>query len=403
MSTQISILFMAIASRANANGELPVYCRLTLAKRQRRFMIGCTIPLNMWDQAKQRARGTTAKAIAVNTNIHSISKQIFKAESELLKQGEPFEVEEIMLLVQGKERSTYKTLNQLYEYRFKQMKKLEGIDYAKSTIRKFVELAATVKCFVQQEFNAEDIALSKINNQFIHRLEAWLKTERNMKQVSANKVIQKLKSVVSRAVDYGWLASNPFPGHRFKHERISVVYLTIDELEQLENYSFAQQRLVRVRDIFLFSVYTGLHYLDAMSLTRSNIIKGVDGKEWIKYLRQKTGKWIHIPLLQKAKNLIEKYSTENSQSGYLVPRISNQKMNSYLKEVADIAGIKVNLTHKIARKTFGSLLLYYDVPMKVVSELLGHSSVVITERHYAQVELKKIGGEMSKVDVVLST
>ena len=116
-----------------------------------------------------------------------------------------------------------------------------------------------------------------------------------MQLVTLNKVIQRFKSIVNIAVENEWIDRNPFPGHRFKHDRINVVFLTVDELAKLEHWNFRTTSVSRVRDIFLFSVYTGLHYSDAMSLTNDNIVKGVDGKEWIKYLRQKTDKWIHVP------------------------------------------------------------------------------------------------------------
>lgn len=180
-----------------------------------------------------------------------------------------------------------------------------------------------------------------------------------------------------------------------------MIYLTIDELEKLEKYKFVQQRFDLVRDLFLFSVYTGLHYSDAMSLQQTNIIKGIDDKDWIVYTRQKTGVEIHIPILGKIRQLICKFKDTSKEGGYLLPKFSNQKINSYLKEIADIVGIDKPLSHKIARKTFGSVLLYYNVPMKVVSKLMGHSSVLITEKHYADVELRKLGNEMNRVNTIL--
>ncbi|HEY8688986.1 MAG TPA: site-specific integrase [Chitinophagaceae bacterium] len=400
MTTQLNILFMAIQSRTNSNGEMPVYCRLIYKQRQKRFMIGCTVPKNMWDQSKQRAKGKSSQADTITQQIAKLVQKIYKAESDLLKQSEPFEVEDIVAQVQGKKKHACRTLMQLYNHRFQQMKKLEGIDYKRSTLRKYLQGANAVKLFLEDRFGTDDIALTKINNLFLQTLESYLKAERSMKLITVNKIIQMLKSIVNMAVDNGWLDANPFPGHRFKHDRTEVIFLTVDELEQLEQHVFMQPRLAKVRDIFLFSVYTGLHYIDAMSLTHENILKGVDGKEWIKYLRQKTDKWIHIPLLNKAKLLIEKFRVENGEAITIVPRFSNQKINSYLKEIADVVGINKPLTHKIARKTFGSILLYYNIPMKVVSELMGHSSVVITEKHYAQVELKRLGEAMTSVDAL---
>jgi len=406
MTNQLNILFMAISSRLNASGEAPLYCRVLYKGRQKRFMIGCTIPLGTWDQTKQRARGKSSKAETVNQQISLLVQKIYKAEADLLKLAEPFEMEDIVGKVQGLDKAACRTLMQVYEYRYMTMQKLANIDYKPSTLRKFIQMADAVRYFLKYKYNTEDIPLSKVNLVFLQELETYLKSEKRMKMVTVNKVVQKLKSITKIAIDHRWMSANPFPGHRFKHDRLNVIYLTIDELTHLENFQFAQPRLARVRDIFLFSVYTGLHYMDAMSITYDNIIEGVDGNLWISYIRQKTGKRINIPMLNKARLLMGKFRKEGllayNLSTSIVPRMSNQKVNSYLKEVGAICNIDKPLTHKVARKTFGSALLYYNVPMKVVSELMGHSSVLVTERHYAQMELKKLGEAITGVDALIT-
>ncbi len=405
MTNQLNILFMAIPSRVNANGEMPLYCRVTYRGRQKRIMIGCTISKAIWEQSKQKAKGKSPKAESVNQQINQLVQKIYKAEADLLKSEDPFEVEDIIAKARGLDKAACRTLMQVYQYRFKTMQRLAGIDYKPSTLRKFVQMADAVKHFLKHQYNTEDIPLSKINLVFLQQLETFLRAEKKMKMVTLNKVIQKLKSVTTIAIDHGWMNPNPFPGHRFKHDKLKVIYLTMEELEKLELYQFASPRLSRVRDIFLFSVYTGLHYLDAMSISMDNVVEGADGNLWITYTRQKTGKLLNIPMLSKAKLLMYKFRTEGllsyNVSTSIVPRMSNQKLNSYLKEVGAICNIDKPLTHKVARKTFGSALLYYNVPMKVVSELMGHSSVLVTERHYAQVELKKLGEAITGVDALI--
>ena len=156
--------------------------------------------------------------------------------------------------------------------------------------------------------------------------------------------------------------------------------------------------LRKIKDLFLFSIYTGLHFADAMSLTKSNIRTGIDGKPWIEYIRSKTGKTIKIPLLNKAQDLLIKFKEYGLVTDFIIPRISNQKMNSYLKEITDILGLNITLTHKIARKTFGSILLYHNIPIKVVSELMGHSNSLITERHYAKLDTRKLGEAIARLN-----
>ena len=164
-----------------------------------------------------------------------------------------------------------------------------------------------------------------------------------------------------------------------------------DELDLLENYQFAQEKLGKVRDLYLFSVYTGLAYHEAFTLQRKHIIKGFDKELWINMKRGKTGKDFEVPLLPKAIEIIKKYGELGNDDSYILPRMSNQKMNSYLKEIADIIGIKKRLTHHTARKTFATtILLYNDIPIEIVSSLLGHSSIAITQKHYAKVVNKKV-------------
>jgi len=232
-------------------------------------------------------------------------------------------------------------------------------------------------------------------------LEVYLRAEKSMKVITSNKVIQALKSVLKLAFDHRWMQENPFSGHSFKHDRVEVVFLDQEEIKKLEEFHFTQPRLNLVKELFLFSVYTGLHYIDAMSLKRNHLVKGGDGSLWIEYVRQKNDRVIRIPMFSKAKELVSRLAPMVGDSDSILPRFSNQKINSYLKEIADIAGIKKPLTHKVARKTFGSLLLYHNTPMAVVSELMGHSSVLITQKHYAKLEVKRLGEAIKSIDHVI--
>ena len=167
----------------------------------------------------------------------------------------------------------------------------------------------------------------------------------------------------------------------------------------LEDYQFETVRLEKVRDCFIFCCYTGLPYTEMASLRASHIVKGFDGKDWIKIIRKKTGKPMMIPLLPKALQILEGYNIrEKNANDLLLPVISNQRFNSYLKEIAEIVGIKKKLSHHVARKTFAStVLLYNDVPMEIVSELLGHSSMAITQKHYGRVVKKKVSDHVNKL------
>jgi integrase/recombinase XerD len=170
------------------------------------------------------------------------------------------------------------------------------------------------------------------------------------------------------------------------------VYLTDVELKNLESYRFSQDRLQHVKDLFIFCCYTGLAYNEMTTLTTNNIEIGFDGKEWIQMIRKKTNRKISIPVLPKAREILDKYDNA-------LPSISNQKFNSYLKEISELVGIDKKLTHHTARKTFATtVLLFNNVPMEIVSELLGHSNMNITQAHYGKIVQSKVSAEIHKLN-----
>jgi len=180
------------------------------------------------------------------------------------------------------------------------------------------------------------------------------------------------------------LIKNPFTSYRYKTVKKEIVFLTTEELKRLENSDFKIERLNQIKDCFVFCCYTGLAFKEMANLKHNNIVLGIDGLDWIKIKRQKTNSVVSIPLLPKAKVIMEKYY-------HILPVVSNQRFNGYLKEIAHLSGINKNLTHHIARKTFATtVLLYNDVPMEIVSKLLGHSRMGITQAYYGKIIEEKV-------------
>jgi len=174
-----------------------------------------------------------------------------------------------------------------------------------------------------------------------------------------------------------------------------VVFLSVEELKRLEKYTFQIKRLEVIKDCFVFCCYTGLAFKEMVSLKKEHIVKGFDGEDWIKMKRQKTQKELSIPLLPKAKKILRKYASDDQ---YLLPITSNARFNGYLKEIADMVGIEKTLTHHMARRTFATtVLLYNNVPMEIVSELLGHTKLATTQQSYGKIIQKKVGEEMKRL------
>lgn len=256
-----------------------------------------------------------------------------------------------------------------------------------------------VKDFIKHKYGKTDILLKELDYAFVVEFEYYLKTEKHQKQVTINKALQRLKKVVKDAIVAKLIDTSPFVQHKPKTVINNVVYLTTEELSKLEKHQFAQSRLEKVKDMFIFCCYTGLAFNEMSRLEDKHIIDGFDGYKWIKMTRQKTGKEVSVLLLSKALQILEKYmSVSHDRSFGIFSNLSNQKFNSYLKEIAAIVGINKNLTHHIARKTFATtVLLYNDIPMEIVSELLGHSKMSITQEHYGKIVQKKVSEHMLKL------
>ena len=389
-------------SKLTNKGEAPIYCRISIAEEDKLFSTGLYILPKYWDKAKQKAKGKTAESESVNTHIEQIRDRLFNAETKLLIESpDNYTLNDIYLIFTGQYAENSPTLLKLFKERLDKMEKLIGREYTIRTFRKFKEVYQHTQDYIKHSYNVQDIPFKKLDFKFIQDFQEYLLIQKKHKPITVNKIVQRVNQIVLLAVKYKYIGEHPFKGYKPLKEVKQLVFLTEDEVKKLESYEFAQARLERVRDYYMFSVYTGLAYNEAFSLKPEHIVKGFDGQDWIKMIRLKTQREINVPLLPQAKRLMEKYHLSDEQE-YILPTMSNQKMNSYLKEVADIVGIKKHLTHHTARKTFAStILLYNDVPIEIVSKLLGHANISITQKSYAQVINRSVSNHMIKLSTQL--
>jgi integrase/recombinase XerD len=389
------VLFYLNKSKVNSKGVCPIKCRLTYNKKRKEFSIGEYINPLEWNAKKQKASSKTIANQQINLQLEIITANIKKAHLQLQLAGVEFTVEDIFNNYIGKpDNKEYGVIEYFKEFLDKK-KKLVGIDIQLGTWKKFNYAHKQVKDFIKSKYGKQDHPLSKLKLQFLHDFEYYLKTERNQSQATINKAIQRVRNAIKEAVGEGYLEKDPFVLHKPCRVRKEVIFLSTDELKLLEEHYFAQPRLQLVKDLFIFCCYTGLAYHEMANLKKEHIIKGFDGNEWIQMKRHKTNKMISVPLLPKAKAIVTKYEEVRD---YVLPKFSNQKINSYLKEIGGVVGINKSITHHMARKTFAStVLLYNDVPMEIVSELLGHSSIKITQEYYGKIVQKRLSEEMGRI------
>lgn len=401
MKQSIHVLFTALLSRSNDAGA-PIYCRVTINGERRDFSTGIRVKPTHWNQARQRITTKDEMAKINNEKLQRLKFDLQSIINALSKEPAPLSAETVAhhyLNPEGANTVT-KSIECAFNAKLEMLKKQLDNGICKTTIRHYNACKDHVMAFLQYQYKRKNLLLSKVDMNFIQLFEQYLITEKRMRQVSCNKVVQRFRTVIKYAVVLEWLPKDPLLQHKAKKVTTSVVYLTSEELSLLNAHQFRQERLNRVKDIFMFSVYTGLHFKEAISLRKEHLEMD-NGQRWLRYKRFKTNVAIAVPLLPQAEQVLEKLAPY-AEGDYLLPRISNVKVNSYLKEIGEIVGIQKLLTHKVARKTFAStILLGNHVPMAVVSQLLGHSNIKITQAHYARLDGSIIKASMEQVRFLL--
>jgi site-specific recombinase XerD len=396
---KIKILFLIAKSRLNQMGKCSIRCRITYKQERYEFATGLFIYPNHWHSKVQQAKPPNEENIFVNNELSLIKNKINQAFLYLQMKNIIFSVVDIYLQSKGEAIKREFGIIEVYNIYNERIKKLVDIEIKWVTYKKYIESHNHLLDFVKWKFNAKDFKFKDLKFNFITDYEYYLKTEKNLQQSTLNKAIQRFRKVLQYAISQDYLDKDPFGIYKPLKVKKEVIYLSVLELLNLEKKIFSQIRLSNVQDLFIFCCYTGLAYNEMVNLEKQNIQIGFDDVNWIQMKREKTQRQISIPILPKAQEIIDKYSTD---SNFIFPSISNQKFNSYLKEIADITGIEKRLTHHIARKTFAStVLLFNDVPMEIVSELLGHSNMVITQESYGKVVKKKVSEAMKNLIVKL--
>lgn len=403
-STTFSILIWINSSRAK-NNEAELYARITVNQKRANISLKRKINIDSWDKSKSRLKGNSVNARNQNQFIEQVKAKLHKINIDLYNKEKLITAQLIKATFLG-EGENHKSLNEIIAYHSNKIKNT----LAPGTIRNFGITENYISKFLKQKRKTTDVYLNELDYKFICDLENFLHgywPKGHPKALGHNTVmkhIQRLRKIVTLSYHLEWLQKDPFIRWKPTYEKTERGFLSTNELSNLETHHFLIERLERVRDLFVFSCYTGISYVDIMKLSNSNILKGIDGDNWIITRRQKTKTPVRIPILEKAQNLIDKYEnhpmTINSDS--LFPLITNEKVNFYLKEIAEACGIKKNLTFHMARHTFATTVtLTNGVPIETVSKLLGHTKIATTQI-YARVIERKVSEDMNALRNILN-
>ena len=375
-----------------------IYLRVTVDGVRKETSTKRTWDIQRWDPKTERATGNKEDARTLNHFLDVMETKINQFKMDLMYTEKTISAQRIIDFVLGRVTSKALLLEEFKKHN-DEMLSLVPQDYALAMHKRYETARFHAVAFVKYKYESDDIEFRDLDYEFIINYELYLKTVKNCVNNSTLKYIACMKKVINRAIDKNIITQDPFRAFKRRVTKTVKRPLTASELRTLEQVTITTPRLETVRDIFVFQCYTGLAYIDAYQLRKTDIKTGIDGAQWIMSERQKTGNVTNVPLLPKALEIIEKYKDHPLclSRGAVLPVASNQKMNAYLKEIADLCGFDSELnTHK-ARRTFGSTVtLNNDIPIHVVKEMLGHQSIRQTES-YAITAEQTIGREMKEL------
>lgn len=413
---KINLLFWIYKSKINAAGKAPVYFRISSPTGKFQLSTGVFVSPKEWDSKKQKVKGASAKSVLANTTLIAYKDKVEAAITEIMQKKEDLNID---LLKQrlNPEIAPKGNLLKLFLEHNNRILSLVGKTYSPATHEIYEITRKEVQEFINLKFGTSDLTLQDLKLDFIEELEVFYRLKKGNQTNTILKKFQRLNKVINIGIKMGFINSNPLLNHQIKKEKKEIIFLTADELKKVENLNTGIPRLELVRKLLLLSCYTGLAYRELYNLSESSLELGIDKTPWLRVYRQKTKKWIRIPLLPQASRLLKDLTLNygnsknsgddftqkasnlavdlNSKESKLLKIPSNQKMNAYLKEIGVLAGIRKELHSHVGRKTFTvTIMLAAGVSLETISKLLGHSSIKITEDAYSQITDEKILSEL---------
>ncbi len=324
------VIFYLRKYKITSDGKTPIYARITVNGKRSDIAIKRTIEEENWNAKKGMAKGSRQEISLLNNYLEKFRSGIVESYQELLLQKKPITAALIKDKFLGKDEQDY-TIRKLIDYHNQHEK--DNLEWG--TMKNYYTTQKYIIQFLKEKLHATDKLLSELNYKFIADLEIYLRHVKDRKGALAManngimKHLERFCKMINLAVKLEWLDKNPFHAYQLKFEKVEREYLTKWELANLEAKTTIISRLHTIKDLFIFSCYTGLAYIDVFNLKPEHIVEVAKGEFWIKTTRQKTNTPVTVPLLPKALHIIEKYRThpQSLAEGKVLPVLSNQRQD----------------------------------------------------------------------------
>lgn len=402
MITNYNLLFYLKKPKKYESGPMPIYMRIKVNGKSAEISVNRKASPDRWCSKSHRENGTKDSTKGLNSYLDDLQRKLAEVHLKLMNERKKVTALSLKNKFLDRNDKDYFILELLKAHNA-EMEAMLGVEFEPNTLKGYKTSLGHLQNYVKTKYKKADLEIDQLDYSFIRDYDYYLKKEAKCLPVTVAKYIKHLKKIVNHCLKTKVLKENPFSEYKPKVKIRERDFLTQDQLDRIITTEIECQRVEQVRDIFVFCCYTGLSYADVKKLSRNEIEPGIDGEQWIMTIRKKTQTSSNIPLLKPALAIIEKYKDHPrcENDGIVLPVLSNQKMNSYLKEIAKDCDIIQNLTFHLARHTFATTItLTNGVPIESVSKMLGHLDIKTTQ-HYAKVIDLKISKDMQALQSIL--
>lgn len=391
----------------NKEGNAEVFCRIFYNRQKAETKTEIKGLPGDWESESGRFDGTKPYNIYVNRQIDAFEEEIYTAYLKVKDAGYGVTAQKIKQVHLGNDEVLQPSSPMLLDYfsGFLELIKTLTEDYTDGTIQHYETTLSYLTKFLSNQ-NKSTLRLNEVRRKHVMAFEVHLLTTvktfdgKPIQKATANKYLSKLRKVMNHAEEEEMITVNPYKGFKMQRPKPKDKFLTRDEIEKIENHDLGgNESLDRIRLLFLFSVYTGLRFSDALKLRRKTIQKGSDGIHYIvREKQQKTNTTLWVPMLHKAVSIYMWFIEKFPDSEFVLPKISNQKLNLQLKVIASLIDLRLNLTHHVARHTFATTVMFESgIDLKTTSVFMGHNSVKSTEV-YAKVTSVRMNDVIKSVN-----
>lgn len=394
-----TLSFIARKARALRNGEYPIFVRITVSGQISEMNLGRSVAPENWDQKRAMSKGRSRRDLELNKYIEVVKARFLEIHNMLVREGKMVNPKILRDHFLGTVEKPKMLCDVFREANEKRKEELDRGDIVKATYQRWTRCVDYLKEFLRLTQNVEDIPIGDVTSGTIDDFEHFLRMRKGCANNAAVRYVRCVKNVMQYALAHKWISHDPFIGKKYQRTHTERQHLNEAELKAVMELDLKDlPRLEVVRDTFVFCCFTGLAFCDIKSLKRSDITTDAEGNTWIRKAREKTGEMSIIPMLAVPRKIAEKYARHPTvlQKDVVLPVITNQKMNAYLKEIADLARIEKHLTTHLARHTFASLSLSNHVPIESISKMLGHADIRTTQI-YAKTQDKTIYEDMESM------